>query len=352
MDESLWYLDNGASNHMTGVRTHFKEIDEKISGRVRFGDGSYVEIKENGCKIVMQNNLLLLYGQINLKVGMPKCLLANLENHAWLWHARSKDDSFETQFTDLEETTLDEIIGRLKTFEERVNLFTSREFTPYAKVTKPHLKKLDDRSKELIYLGTEPGSKAYRLFDPVTKDMIVSRDVKFKEDEGWDWKGYLDNIDPNKPEWRDFIISENQTPRIINKVSTQDPERNNEDSESSPKQNNTHGDMSDDEIVQPIDNLSTPPPYTYEPNSEESTGYTSSIASSSRPFDHTPVQRYKNLSEIYDRAPEVQSDELLLLEEPRNYKEAAQDKKWIEAMQIEIDSINKNKTWKLATLPD
>nr|GEU80601.1 ribonuclease H-like domain, reverse transcriptase, RNA-dependent DNA polymerase [Tanacetum cinerariifolium] len=119
-------------------------------------------------------------------------------------------------------------------------------------------------------------------------------------------------------------------------------------------QNNIHGDISDDdEIEQPIDNPSTPPPYTYEPNSEDSTGYTSSIASSSRPFDHTPVQGYKNLSKIYDRAPEVQSDELLLLEEePRNYKEAAQDKKWIEAMQIEIDSVNKNKTWKLATLPD
>ncbi|GKG22568.1 zinc finger, CCHC-type containing protein, partial [Tanacetum coccineum] len=71
----------------------------------------------------------------------------------------------------------------------------------YAKVTKPHLKKLDDRRKELIYLGTKPGSTAYRLFDLVTKDMIVSKDVKFKEDEGWDWKGYLDNIDPNKPEW-------------------------------------------------------------------------------------------------------------------------------------------------------
>nr|GEY31642.1 ribonuclease H-like domain, reverse transcriptase, RNA-dependent DNA polymerase [Tanacetum cinerariifolium] len=107
----------------------------------------------------------------------------------------------------------------------------------YAKVTKPHLKKLDDRSRELVYLGTQPGSKAYRLFDPVTKDMVVSRDVKFKEDEGWDWK-------------------------------------------------------------------------------------------------------------------EVQSDELLLLEEPKNYKEAAQDKKWIEVMQIETDSINKNKTWKLATLQD
>ncbi|GJW74520.1 zinc finger, CCHC-type containing protein [Tanacetum coccineum] len=46
--ESLWYLDNGASNHMTGVREHFKELDEKVSGKVKFGDGSYIEIKGKG----------------------------------------------------------------------------------------------------------------------------------------------------------------------------------------------------------------------------------------------------------------------------------------------------------------
>nr|GFC18638.1 zinc finger, CCHC-type [Tanacetum cinerariifolium] len=47
-DASIWYLDNGASNHMTRVKSHFKDINESVTGRVRFGDGSYVQIKGGG----------------------------------------------------------------------------------------------------------------------------------------------------------------------------------------------------------------------------------------------------------------------------------------------------------------
>nr|GEY14432.1 ribonuclease H-like domain, reverse transcriptase, RNA-dependent DNA polymerase [Tanacetum cinerariifolium] len=43
----------------------------------------------------------------------------------------------------------------------------------------------------MVYLGNEQGSKAYRLFDPTTKRVCVSRDVKFKEDETWDWQDYM-----------------------------------------------------------------------------------------------------------------------------------------------------------------
>nr|GEV46622.1 ribonuclease H-like domain, reverse transcriptase, RNA-dependent DNA polymerase [Tanacetum cinerariifolium] len=43
---------NGASNHMTGVREHFKELNENVSGKVRFGDGSYLEIKGKGSIII------------------------------------------------------------------------------------------------------------------------------------------------------------------------------------------------------------------------------------------------------------------------------------------------------------
>ncbi|GJZ61361.1 zinc finger, CCHC-type containing protein [Tanacetum coccineum] len=47
-DASMWYLDNGASNHMTGTKSHFRDINESVTGRIRFGDGSYVQIKGKG----------------------------------------------------------------------------------------------------------------------------------------------------------------------------------------------------------------------------------------------------------------------------------------------------------------
>jgi hypothetical protein len=51
----------------------------------------------------------------------------------------------------------------------------------YAKVTRPGLKKLEDRSIKTVFLGYEPGSKGYRLYEPVGKRIIVSRDVVFDE---------------------------------------------------------------------------------------------------------------------------------------------------------------------------
>ena len=37
-----WYLDNDASNHMTGDRKKFMELDTKVTGNVRFGDDTKV----------------------------------------------------------------------------------------------------------------------------------------------------------------------------------------------------------------------------------------------------------------------------------------------------------------------
>ena len=41
--------------------------------------------------------------------------------------------------------------------------------------------KLDDKSKAHIFLGMSKESKAYKLFDPITKKITISKDVKFEE---------------------------------------------------------------------------------------------------------------------------------------------------------------------------
>ncbi|XP_074342357.1 uncharacterized protein LOC141679888 [Apium graveolens] len=48
MEKNIWYLDNGASNHMTGHREKFVKLDGIEKGEVRFSDGSLVKIEGKG----------------------------------------------------------------------------------------------------------------------------------------------------------------------------------------------------------------------------------------------------------------------------------------------------------------
>jgi hypothetical protein len=47
-----WYLDTGASNHMIGNRSVFADLDTAITGSVRFGDNSIVNIKGRGAMLI------------------------------------------------------------------------------------------------------------------------------------------------------------------------------------------------------------------------------------------------------------------------------------------------------------
>ena len=147
----VWYLDNGASNHMTGEHHKFRSIDNSVSGKVRFGDGSAVEIHgrgsilfqgpsgdqwllndvyfipklksnlvslgqltEIGHRVVMDDDLIeviekstmrmimrvqrtgnRLY-KIELKTIEPMSLLANVDDESWLWHGRLGHVNFQS----------------------------------------------------------------------------------------------------------------------------------------------------------------------------------------------------------------------------------------------------------------
>ena len=55
----------------------------------------------------------------------------------------------------------------------------------FAHVPEKLRKKLDDRSEKYIFIGYSDQYKAYRLFNPITKKFVVSREVKFLEDKSW-----------------------------------------------------------------------------------------------------------------------------------------------------------------------
>jgi uncharacterized membrane protein YgcG len=51
-DGARWILDSGATNHMTGMRAVFSEIDLRVHGTVHFGDGSVTNIEGRGTILI------------------------------------------------------------------------------------------------------------------------------------------------------------------------------------------------------------------------------------------------------------------------------------------------------------
>ena len=53
---TLWYLDTGATNHMTSYRDFFNDLDTSTTRFVKFGDNSRIQIKGKGVIEVNQTN--------------------------------------------------------------------------------------------------------------------------------------------------------------------------------------------------------------------------------------------------------------------------------------------------------
>ena len=207
----------------------------------------------------------------------------------------------------------------------------------YAKIDKQQLRKLDDRSRVLVHLGTEPGSKAYRLFDPHTQKVVVSRDVVFDEAKGWNWK--YSNIVKDGDGSFDIIfhsygnrgLQDFQESITSEQIETEDNEQTYSDIEETETEN-AIGHEEEEEEHEIAENVTNPAPM---------------LRRSGR-----QINRPKHLEDYVLMTEE--EGELLLLslnDEPRNFHEAKEHKKWVQACEEEINSIEKLKTWDLVEPP-
>ena len=81
----------------------------------------------------------------------------------------------------------------------------------YAHVPDALRKKLDDKAEKCIFLGYSQRTKGYKLYNPVSGKVIVSRDVTFNEQDCWDWssgKGSSSDVNVDLEE----IVQEEPTP--------------------------------------------------------------------------------------------------------------------------------------------
>jgi hypothetical protein len=55
----------------------------------------------------------------------------------------------------------------------------------YAKIPDARRTKLDDKSEKCIFVGYGDRKMRYKLHNPITKKVIMSRGVIFEEDKSW-----------------------------------------------------------------------------------------------------------------------------------------------------------------------
>ncbi|XLT27854.1 hypothetical protein HN873_059146, partial [Arachis hypogaea] len=164
----------------------------------------------------------------------------------------------------------------------------------YAHVPDQLRKKLDNKGEKCIFIGYSTDSKAYKLYNPETKKVIISRDVTFDEKDMWDWNTKTEKQRTIIPNTCDEV-EERQLDTTEQPESSKRPQR----------ERRLPTRLADYEVGNDND-----------PSDEE-------------------IINFALFSDC----------------EPLNFEEAFKDNNWKKAMDEEIHAIEKNDTWELTDLP-
>ena len=204
---------------------------------------------------------------------------------------------------------------------------TVQHFSVFGCISYTHIpdiqrKKLDDKSTRCILLGLSEESKAYKLYDPKNKKVVISRDIVFEETQGWNWNEN-ENTQPSSTLIDDDVI-EFTTDEQVNQT---DPKMTGIDDTNGNDTSDHENDASDHE--EEID-VESPDEVELSPRTRNPPGYLKDYVIGREAEEdelHTGLALFSTSSD------------------PGTFDEASKMNVWREPMKQEIDSIESNNTW-------
>jgi len=187
-----------------------------------------------------------------------------------------------------------------------------------------------------VLLGVSEESKAYRLYDPASQKIIVSRDVVFEEDKGWDWDKQYDETIRCNFEWGEEEHAVVNTDNGDHSGSDHDATvaeaveeaEMNESHESDHDANTTEANFSSEFLVAGLPSLHerrNRRPSVWMRDCETGEGLSE---------DDTETQLA-----------------MFAAADPIRFEDVVQNEKWRTTMDVEMEAIKRNGTWELMELP-
>lgn len=177
--------------------------------------------------------------------------------------------------------------------------------------------KLDGKSLKCVFLGLSEESKAYRMYDPVSNKLIISRDVLFEEGRKWECSQIAEGSSSAALEWGD------------------DEEQQENEEESV---------VDEDEQIEAVTNGSD------STSSEEVSNSPPSLVLGRESRAPLLMEDYVS-GEGLSEEDETNLCMLATSTDSMTFEEAEKIPKLREAMELEIRVIEKNGMWELTSLP-
>lgn len=259
-------------------------------------------------------------------IEMARCMLSEADLPYTFWGEAVATANFiqNRVLTRTTNATPYELWYGIKPSVDKFHVFGSKCFVH---IPTEKRRKLDSKATEMIFLGYDEKSKAFRCYDQYAKKVVISRDVIFTDFIKIDAENVSISLNPRIKE----LLIEEEIP-----------------------ENNS---VKENTINIPIEGRNNLPD---ENNIEENSINIPNEESTNSTQDSNICEQHIRTSKRCNKgsAPKRLIEEIWSaneIREPKSYHDAinsTERAQWLEAMQDELESLQANQTWELVSLPE